>query len=196
MRWFAAMEAGRVLVEQSQDAPYSRYLGNLYISQCFRCDDVAVWLKDRLLWPIVGDAPPPNLDLPEEMRADYDEASSILNLSPRGSAALLRLVIEKLCKHLGGAGDDLNKDIGLLVSRGMPAQVQQALDVVRVIGNRAVHPGQIDIRDDRATAQALFGLVNLICEQMITQPRHVAELFGNLPEGARNAIARRDQPKP
>jgi len=126
---------------------------------------------------------------------DYEEASTILDLSPRGAAALLRQAIQRLCVHLGEKGDNINADIAALVEKGLDVRVQQALDVVRVIGNNAVHPGQIDLRDDRATAEKLFGLVNLIAENRISQPKHVAEMFGALPEGARKAIERRDAPK-
>jgi len=52
-----------------------------------------------------------------------------------------------------------------------------ALNVVRVTGNNAVHPGQIKLRDDRKTAETLFGLVNLICEKMITEPEHVTTVY-------------------
>jgi hypothetical protein len=38
--------------------------------------------------------------------------------------------------------------------------VQQSLDIVRVIGNDAVHPGQIDLTDDIETATKLFVLIN------------------------------------
>ena len=68
------------------------------------------------------------------------------------------------------------------------------MDVVRVIGNNAVHPGQIELRDDRATAEKLFALVNLIAERMISEPRHVEAMFNSLPEGARRLIERRDGP--
>lgn len=116
----------------------------------------------------------------------------ILDLSPRGAAALLRLGIQKLCQHLGETGENLYHDIAALVKKGLDVRVQRALDVVRVIGNNAVHPGHIDLRDDRATAEKLFGLVNLIAERMISQPKHVQELYESLPEGARKAIEKRD----
>jgi len=44
---------------------------------------------------------------------------------------------------------------------------------VRVIGNEAVHPGKLDLKDDRDTATRLFKLVNIIAEQMISNPKHV-----------------------
>jgi hypothetical protein len=61
-----------------------------------------------------------------------------------------------------------------------------------VIGNNAVHPGQIDLRDDRATAGALFELVNIVAEKLITEPRVVEEMFDKLPETAKAAIKKRD----
>ena len=129
------------------------------------------------------------------MRADYDEASTILDLSPRGAVALLRLGIQKLCKHLGEKGKNIDDDIKALVKKGLDVRVQRALDVVRVIGNNAVHPGQIDLRDDRATAERLFGLVNLISEKTITEPKNVEQMYDSLPESARKAIEKRDRTK-
>ncbi|MDU8911428.1 hypothetical protein [Aestuariicoccus sp. MJ-SS9] len=70
--------------------------------------------------------------------------------------------------------------------------MQQALDAVRVIWNHAVHPGQIDLRDDRATAETLFKLLNLIVDKTISEPKHVAEVYASLPEGAVKAIEKRD----
>jgi hypothetical protein len=126
------------------------------------------------------------------MRTDFEEAGTVLGASPRGAAALLRLVIQKLCKHLGGKGEKLDDDIALLVDKGLDRRVQRSLDIVRVIGNNAVHPGKIDLRDDRDTALKLFGLVNLVVEIMITQPKHIEEMYESLPEGSRKAIEKRD----
>jgi hypothetical protein len=120
----------------------------------------------------------------------------IADRSPRGVAALLRLCVQKLCKHLGETGKDINADIASLVKKGLPARVQQALDVVRVIGNNAVHPGQIDLKDDRKIVAVLFELVNLIAQHMISEPKAVQEMYAKLPQSALDTIAKRDQPKP
>ena len=138
-------------------------------------------------------SPPPNLDLPEEIKSDFEEARAILSESPRGAAALLRLSIQKLCKHLGESGKNINKDIASLVKKGLSLKIQQALDIVRVVGNNAVHPGKIDLNDDKDVANSLFGLINLIADVMITQPKHVEELYQNVvPEPQREDINRRD----
>ena len=135
---------------------------------------------------------PPNTDLNDDIKADYNEATSIVNKSPRGAAALLRLCVQKLCKQLGESGDNLDRDIGNLVKKGLPGNIQKALDIVRVIGNNAVHPGQIDITDDIDTASRLFELVNHIAEIMITHPKKVDEMYNKLPEEKRKAIGKRD----
>jgi hypothetical protein len=134
--------------------------------------------------------------MPDDVKADYDEARAIVSASPRGAAALLRLAIQKLVARLAPSAKDLNGGIGDLVRIGLPRKVQQALDVVRVVGNNAVHPGQLDLRDDREIAEALFGLVNLITEVMIVQPGSVDRLFAALPPSAREAIERRDATPP
>lgn len=167
-------------------------VGNIHIAKCFNCEEITIWIYGKLAYPLVGGAPFPNPDLSADVSRDYNEAGSILDLSPRGAAALLRLAIQKLCKELGGSGENINKDIAALVEKGLDVRVQQALDIVRVIGNNAVHPGQIDLKDDRFTAEKLFVLVNLIADIMISQPRHVQSMFDGLPEGARKAIEKRD----
>ncbi len=133
-----------------------------------------------------------NSDLPDELKRDYEEARTILSLSPRGAAALLRLCIQKLCAKLGERGKNIDDDIACLVKKGLDPRVQKALDVVRVVGNNAVHPGQMDLSDDRATAEKLFGLVNLVTEIMITQPKHIDEMYKQLPEASLKAIEKRD----
>jgi len=146
-----------------------------------------------MVYPDQVTVPSPNGDLEEDIQQDYLEAARILERSPRGAAALLRLAIQKLCQQLGQPGKNVNADIAALVRNGeIPQRVQQALDIVRVVGNNAVHPGQIDLRDDRETALRLFQLVNIIADRTISQPKQVDELYEALPEPARKQIEERD----
>lgn len=165
---------------------------NVHASACFNCDQIAVWVNSAMVWPVISDAPRPNPDLPVDVRLDFEEAGRILSLSPRGAAALLRLAIQKLCAELGERGKNIDDDIASLVKKGLDVRIQRSLDIVRVIGNEAVHPGQIDLRDDVATAGSLFELVNVIADAMISQPKHIDEMYASLPEGKRAAIERRD----
>ena len=134
-------------------------------SFCDMCNRFALWEGSQLFYPAVRTAPLPLADMPEEVKADYNEARDIFSNSPRGAAALLRLAIQKLVAELGETGDNLNVSIGNLVKKGLPERIQKALDVVRVVGNNAVHPGQIVIEDNPDIALNLFKLLNLIVER-------------------------------
>ena len=61
-----------------------------------------------------------------------------------------------------------------------------------VIGNESVHPGEMDLQDDRETALALFRIINLIVETEITEPKRLNALYDSLPKSKLQAIARRD----
>lgn len=165
---------------------------NLFVSECYNCHRIAVWVHDKLVFPSLRTGPNPNPDMPPSLTKDYEEARSIISQSPRGAAALLRLCIQKLCGELGEKGKNIDDDIASLVSKGLNPLVQQALDIVRVIGNEAVHPGVIDLDDDRETADRLFDLVNSICDQMISHPKHVKSMYEKLPPEKREAIDRRN----
>lgn len=162
------------------------------VSKCEHCEFPTIWHGGALIYPVNLTADPPSTDLPNELRGDYEEARAIVNQSPRGAAAILRLVIQKLCKHLGEPGKNINDDIKALVAKGLPPTVQKALDFVRVIGNNAVHPGTIDLNDNREIANSLFKLVNLIVEKMITEPREIDDLYKSLPSSTLKAIDDRD----
>ena len=166
----------------------------VWMALCTSCSEITVWSNGVLVDPEAAPAPMPNADLSDEIKADYLEARSIVARSPRGAAALLRLCIQKLCIELDEPGKDLNKDIGALVKRGLLPTVQKMLDAVRVIGNNAVHPGEIDLNDTPEMATALFGVVNAIADQMITRPREVQALYDSLPTSALEGIERRDEP--
>jgi Domain of unknown function (DUF4145) len=164
----------------------------LKITLCEHCSGNCIWKDNEYIYPNTGSAPRPNPDMPEDVSADYLEAASICQISPRGAAALLRLALQKLMVHLGQPGKKINEDIKALVALGLPLQVQQALDVVRVTGNNAVHPGMLDA-DDVETAAQLFPLLNVIVEYQISLPSRISEMFEALPDDAKAGIQRRDQ---
>lgn len=163
----------------------------LKVSVCDNCGKNCVWVHEDYVYPATNPVPRPNQDMPVEIRADYVEAANIYTVSPRGAAALLRLAIQKLMAHLGEEGKNINDDIASLVAKGLPKQVQQAMDVVRVTGNNAVHPGKLDA-NDIGVAQQLFPLVNIIVEYQISMPARVQELYDALPAGALAGIEKRD----
>ncbi len=94
--------------------------------------------------------------------------------------------------ELGEKGKNINEDIRSVVAKGVPEFVQQALDYCRVVGNNAVHPGEIVLDDVPEVAIALFDTLNLIVEQRIAIPKRIREQYEMLPEAARKAIEKRD----
>lgn len=158
---------------------------------CQHCSETTIWVNEKMYYPDNGNAPPANPEMPSSVVGIYNEAAAIHAKSPRGAAALLRLSIQVLCKELGEKGHNINTDIANLVKKGLPVIVQQSLDIVRVPGNNAVHPGQINT-DDPKTVMQLFELVNIIVEYMIALPKRVSGIYKTLPEDKVKAITGRD----
>ncbi len=196
----------------AQHTKVDLYLGgtksNTAYTTCCSCNQKIVWhnipkydnvngyVNDyKILYPSTHSIPMPNEDLPEDIKQDYMEAREICNLSPRSACALLRLALQKLCKHLGESGS-INDMIGSLVKKGLPLLVQQALDVIRVVGNNAVHPGEIDLTDDVETATQIFSWINFITEKLISNPKQLNALYASLPQKSQDAIAKRDKVAP
>lgn len=180
----------------TQNLPYEMSRGFIpsdhSFAKCQSCLSITVWIEAEMIYPRSISFPEPNEDLDDGIKTLYREAASVYPDSPRASAALLRLCIEKLCQRLGETGA-LNTCIGNLVKKGLNTQIQQALDYCRVIGNSAVHAGQIDIEEDLSKVSILFDLVNDIAYEMITKPKELKRKYAALPEGARKAIANRDK---
>lgn len=167
----------------------------IHRSKCsnLNCQRECLWMDKKMVVPEMEGIPYPNEDLSAEIKEDYMEARSILLRSPRGASALLRLGLQKLCKQLGEPGKDINTDIANLVKKGLRPSIQKALDIVRVTGNESVHPGVLDMKDNREVALKLFELVNLIADVMISEPKRVDELYESvIPEEKKKAIAGRD----
>ncbi|TFW72943.1 hypothetical protein C3Y98_00865 [Methylotenera oryzisoli] len=159
---------------------------------CEHCQEISYWHDGRMIIPAEAPVAPPHPDMPKSIIEEYQEARSIFARSPRAAVALLRLAIQKLMVELGEKGANINADIKTLVSKGLPVQIQQAFDYCRVIGNNAVHPGEINLNDTPEMGQHLFNMLNFIVEDRITRPKHIASLYSQLPEEARNAIEKRD----
>lgn len=159
---------------------------------CTHCTTWNYWYSGALIVPSDASVPPPHPDLPSACNLDYLEARDVFSKSPKSSAALLRLCLQKMLGELGENGKNINADIKSLVTKGLPVLVQKALDYCRVMGNNAVHPGEINLDDTPEIAQSLFEMINFIVEDRITRPQQIEELYTHIPESARDAIEQRD----
>jgi len=194
---------GQPKLYRMSKSEYLNYcIDNVNLSRCMECSKPTIWVHENIIYPNSGEVAPPNPDLPDDIARDYLEAASILHLSPRGAAALLRLCLQKLCVEIGRldpeigmTGDNINTNIALLVKAGLSSHIQQALDTVRVVGNESVHPGEMDIRDSTQTAAALFSLINMVADRMLSEPKRIQEFYQALPERKRDHIEKRDGSK-
>ena len=184
-----------------QEIKSEKHKYKLIVAKCTSCYSDSVWFQnlqtneDVLVFPnYPSKLADPNPDMPDDIKQIYVEAAKVLNDSPRASAALSRLAIDKLTKELSNKSS-LDKRIGDLVSKGLPTKLQQAFDIVRIIGNNAVHPGEIDLSDNQEMAKSLLSLLNMITDNLITQPNQIDKFYNSLPERQLKHIEKRDSKK-
>lgn len=171
--------------------PNSGY-NTLSVSTCYHCKKFIIWLNDKIIDPIMSNIPLPNNDMPEIIKQIYNEAREVFPISRKSAAALLRLAVQRLFIELGEKGKNINDDIKNLVQKGLAPDVQKSLDILRVTGNNAVHPGEIDLDENIELTSKLFYLMNFIVEELITKPKEIEKLFSFLPEKDQDNIAKRD----
>jgi hypothetical protein len=179
-----------------------------YEAKCSCCAQPSLWRVSKfftghggrrideeagMIFPDNGFAALPAPDMPEDVKMDYLEAASIFSRSPRGAAALLRLGLQKLCKHLGQDGKNINADIRSLAETNiLPPMVVKVADTVRIAGNNAVHPGEMSDEDFDNVSAKMFDLLNIIVKKAITEPAELQALYELTPEGPRKSAEKAD----
>ena len=169
-------------------------LDKLSISTCQKCNKYHIWHNDKMIVPTNSPIPMPLEDMPEVVKELYIEARDVYPVSYKASCALLRLALQHLCEELlkDRSTGQINKDIGELVKEAVPQEFQQALDIVRVVGNNAVHPGKMDESDVEEYAITLFELLNYIVQEKIVRPKMIDGIYNKLPNGVLKEIKKRD----
>lgn len=173
------------------------------VLSCRACGSISIWRITKrksnydywlkLVDPVSSSAPSAHPQMPEDVRKDYEEAGRVVEGSPRSAAALLRLALQRLCVHLGEAGNHLDTDIRKLAQRPeFSERLVRAADTLRIIGNNAVHPGRLSDEDVGSVAKGLFDLLNLIVEHGISAPAKWDAMYESLPEGPRREAERKD----
>jgi hypothetical protein len=115
--------------------------------------------------------------MPDEVREPFEEAQSVLNLSPWSACILLRVSLERLAKNLLGeqAGKYRTLDAKIQALNLSP-DLQTVCDALRKIGNDAAHEQAIDFGSPQAKtyAETLSQLLNALVGSLIT-PRKAAD---------------------
>jgi hypothetical protein len=115
-----------------------------------------VWVRDRLVFPVRV------AERPDLVAADFEEAAAILDKSPRGAAALIHLCVQTLIP-LESNGKHLDHEIAALISKGLKVEIQEAMGALRVLADNGA--GDIDLKEDKATATRIFALLKVIVER-------------------------------
>lgn len=95
--------------------------------------------EPKIINPMNANRPPAPVEVPDNLAIDYNEAGSVLSISPKASAALSRRCLQHLLNLQGFKQHDLSKAIEEAITK-LPANLAGNLDAVRNIGNFAAHP--------------------------------------------------------
>jgi hypothetical protein len=133
-------------------------LVNLYVSRCYSCKGFAIWVRDRLVFPIREKEPPDIIEgdfkevikgdfkeIEEDKTADdFQEATTIFNRFPKEAMALIRVCIRKMMPLLEQSGKNLDDNISSLVGKGLEVEIQQSMDLRQVLRQNPLKPSQFD----------------------------------------------------
>lgn len=146
--------------------------------------------------------PSPSKYMPDDVRNMYEEAASVFSLSPRSSAALIRLTLETLLKkHLVNDGKEYSLNIMIGMSNSQqPELVTEFMDMIRKSGNEEVHPkyeqlehewGDITKDTNKEEVLYLFNYINSICDLLGVANKMQSD-YDALPDSQKQAIKNRN----
>jgi hypothetical protein len=95
--------------------------------------------------PRNGSRGPIPAEVPTHIAEDYREASEILLISPKASAALARRCLQTVLRENGYSRKDLYQEIDALLketdaSKAIPESLRMTVDGIRHFGNFSAHP--------------------------------------------------------
>ncbi|EGO8291880.1 DUF4145 domain-containing protein [Enterococcus faecalis] len=196
---------GTIKCDENSNPIYQTYYDAMYMLSC-DCGKHSVWIsenegadsvrEERCIYPPVKnhqiDA---HKDTPESIKPIFEEAVSILDLSPRSSAALTRLALEKLCDYLGATpSKNLNNKIQELIDKGLDPNISYIFDGIRIFGNDGAHDtGLIDLneKDSKSNSETLLSMFNYIVEDVITRKKKRTEFVNSIPKSKIQQIEER-----
>ncbi|MDL4975414.1 DUF4145 domain-containing protein (plasmid) [Enterococcus faecalis] len=195
---------GQELKDLNGNLLFDEYKDFLYIVQC-PCGgkfiiltedyDSEYTLEDKIIYPSIKKLRiNAHEDTPESIKPIFEEAVSILDLSPRASSALTRLALEKLCDYFGATSKNLNDKIQELIDNGLDPQIAAIFDGIRIFGNDGIHDtGLIDLNeiDSESNSETLLNMFNYIVEELITRERKRNEFVSSIPESKKQQIEKR-----
>lgn len=125
--------------------------------------------------------------IPKAIREDYEEAYSILSLSPKASATLSRRCLQGMIRDFWGVkvkSGKLFDEINEIQDKVSPAQ-WKAIDSLRSLGNIGAHMEKdvnIIVEIDNGEAEKLIKLIELLMEKWYIARRDEEELLSSIVE--------------
>lgn len=121
-------------------------------------------------------------EVPEPYRSEFKEATSILSLSPKASAALSRRMLQNVLHQeykiqKRSLADEIDEFINM---QGVPSHLAGAIDAVRNIGNFGAHPlkntntGEI-VDVEPGEAEWLLDVLESLFDFAFVQPSRLEE---------------------
>jgi hypothetical protein len=158
----------------------------LLVGVKFAGEELPELLNSKLLWPrnILPDLSPTGLDA--HFKSIYDQARSVLDISPMASAVLTRRCLQHVVREkLGIRKKTLFEETAEAVNRqelSMPTR--SALDHVRTIGNWAAHPVEdqastiIDVTQEEA--EYTLEVLEMLFHDLYVVPQQIATMQGKI----------------
>jgi hypothetical protein len=135
--------------------------------------------KEYVVWPLRSARPIPK-EVPMHIRADYEEAALVLNLSAKASAALSRRCLQAVLREEAKANQhNLIAQIEAVIPN-LPSYIAESIDAVRNIGNFAAHPTKSEtsgelIGVEPGEAEWNLDVLDLLFDFYYVQPAKVKE---------------------
>lgn len=121
--------------------------------------------------------------IPQAIRSDYEEACSIINLSPKASATLSRRCLQGMIRDFFQVSKaNLFEEINAIKDK-IPTEQWAVLDGLRRIGNIGAHMERdinliVDI--EPGEAQKLIKLIELLLQQWYIERHNQQELYADI----------------
>lgn len=142
-------------------------------------------IKNVLVYPKVGSYDNAPTGVPQHIAEDFNEASLILNDSPKASAALSRRCLQTIIhEHFEIKKKNLSEEIDEVMKQ-VPPYISKQLDVIRQIGNFSAHPiksqntGEI-VNVEIGEAEWCLDILQSLFEFCYVQPKIAEEKMAKL----------------
>ncbi len=98
--------------------------------------------NEIVVWPHHGPSRRVELEVLDPYKSDFAEASRVLPISPKASAAISRRILQNILRDNFGIKErSLAQEIDQFIKRpGVPSELCQTVDAIRNVGNFAAHP--------------------------------------------------------